>query len=197
MERKKVSFIVPVWNVEDYIAMCLDSLLEQTLKEIEIIVVNDGSPDNSQDIIDKYVKKYPDLVKSFVKENGGQGTARNLGLKHANGEYVSFIDSDDFIDKNFAKEMYESGKANNSDVVVCDMVDKFPNKTVYYDVTNFKYLYETTPSVCNKIFKKELFDGVAFLGRYWYEDLHIMYKIYHKVKSISVIHKGYYICNCR
>ena len=197
MKRKKVSIIVPVWNVEDYIGMCLDSLIKQTLDDIEIIVVNDGSPDNSQKIIDEYVKKYPNIIKSFTKENGGQGTARNLGLQKANGEYVSFIDSDDYIDRNFAKEMYECAVKNKADVVVCDMVDKYPDKTIYHDVTNFKYLYQTTPSVCNKIFKKELFDDVKFLGKYWYEDLHIMYKIYHKINKVSVIHKGYYTCNCR
>ena len=197
MKKKKVSFIVPVWNVEDYISMCLDSLIKQTLKDIEIIVVNDGSPDNSQKIIDEYVEKYPNIIRSFIKENGGQGSARNYGLKYASGEYVSFIDSDDFIDKNFAKEMYEKGIKDNADVVVCDMIDKYPDKTIYHDVTNFEYLYETTPSVCNKIFKKELFNDISFLSKYWYEDLHVMYKMYYRINKISVIHKGYYICNCR
>ena len=82
----KLSIIVPVWNVYDYIDACLASLVKQTLKEIEIIVVNDGSPDNSQEIIDKYVKEYPDKVKSFIKENGGQGSARNLGIEKAKGK---------------------------------------------------------------------------------------------------------------
>ncbi|UKI27635.1 MAG: glycosyltransferase family 2 protein [Bacilli bacterium] len=95
----KVSIIVPVWNVEKYIAKCLDSLVNQTLEEIEIIVVNDGSPDNSQKIIDKYVKKYPDKSKNlFIKENGGQGSARNMGIEKAKGEYISFVDSDDWLD---------------------------------------------------------------------------------------------------
>ena len=79
----KVSIIVPVYNVEKYIDKCLESLVNQTLEDIEIIVVNDGSPDNSQKIIDKYVKKYPDKVKSYIKKNGGQGSARNFGLKKA------------------------------------------------------------------------------------------------------------------
>ena len=76
----KVSIIVPVYNVENYIDKCLTSLVNQTLKDIEILVVNDGSPDNSQKIIDKYVKKYPKIVKSFIKENGGQGSARNYAI---------------------------------------------------------------------------------------------------------------------
>ena len=193
----KLSIIVPVWNVEDYIGKCLDSLVNQTLKDIEIIVVNDDSPDNSQAIIDEYVKKYPQKIKSYIKENGGQGSARNLGLKYAKGEYISFVDSDDYLDKNFARDMYETAKKDDASVVVCDMVDKYPNKTVYHDVTNFKEIYMTTPSVCNKIFKKLLFDNVEFLSKYWYDDLNIMYKIYSRFDKISVIHKGYYICNCR
>ena len=93
----KVSIIIPVYNVEKYIATCLDSLVNQTLKDIEVIVVNDGSPDNSQDIIDEYVKKYPKIVKSYIKENGGQGSARNFGLKKATVEYIGYVDSDDYV----------------------------------------------------------------------------------------------------
>lgn len=193
----KLSIIIPVYNVYDYIEQCLKSVVNQTLKEIEVIVVNDGSPDNSQQIIDKYVKKYPKLIKSFIKENGGQGTARNLGLEYAKGKYVSFIDSDDYIDKNFAKEMYEKAEKEKSDIVVCDMVDVYKDKEIYQDCTNFKKLYQTTPSVCNKIFKKELFDEVKFKGKMWYEDLNIMLKIMNNIKKISVINKGYYRCNCR
>lgn len=193
----KLSIIVPVYNVYDYIEGCLESIVNQSLKDIEVIVVNDGSPDNSQDIIDKYVEKYPKLIKSFIKENGGQGTARNLGLEYAKGKYVSFIDSDDYIDKNFAKEMYELAIKDNADVVVCDMIDVYKDKEIYQDCTNFKKIYQTTPSVCNKIFKKELFDDVKFKGKMWYEDLNIMLKIMHNIKKISVIHKGYYLCNCR
>ena len=193
----KLSIIIPVYNVYDYIEQCLKSVVNQTLKEIEVIVVNDGSPDNSQEIIDKYQKKYPKLIKSFIKENGGQGTARNLGLEHAKGKYVSFIDSDDFIDKNFAKEMYELAEKENADVVVCDMIDVYQDKEIYQDCTNFEKLYKTTPSVCNKIFKKELFEKVKFKGKMWYEDLNIMLKIMNNIERISVIHKGYYKCNCR
>ena len=88
MSKYKISVIVPVYNVEKYIGKCLDSLVNQTLSDIEIIVVNDGSHDNSQKIIDKYVKRYPDKIKSYIKENGGQGSARNYGLEKANGEYI-------------------------------------------------------------------------------------------------------------
>ena len=102
---KKVSIIVPVYGVEKYIDKCLDSLVKQSLKEIEVIVVNDGTKDNSQKIIDKYVKKYPDKIKSFIKENGGQGSARNYGLEKASGEYIGYVDSDDFIDSHMYEKM--------------------------------------------------------------------------------------------
>ena len=191
----KVSIIVPVYNVEKYISKCLDSLVNQTLNEIEIIVVNDGSLDNSQKIIDDYVKKYPDKIKSYIKENGGQGSARNYGLNKAIGEYVTFIDSDDYIDTNFAKDMYKLAKKEKSQMVICDIIEEKKNKRKYFDCTSFRNLYESTPSVCNKIFEKNLFDNIRFISKIWYEDLNVMMKINPKIKKYSVLKKGYYIYN--
>ena len=84
--KLKVSIIVPVYNVENYIEKCLDSLLSQSLNEIEIIVVNDGSTDNSYEIIKSIMDKHPNRIQYFIKKNGGQGSARNLGIEHARGE---------------------------------------------------------------------------------------------------------------
>lgn len=192
----KVSVIVPVWNVEKYINQCLESLVNQTLKEIEIIVVNDGSPDNSQKIIDKYVKKYPNKVKSFVKENGGQGSARNMGLDIAKGEYISFIDSDDWIDLDFLEKMYNLAKKNNSDIVICDMVDHYIDNTIYHNCTKYNIVYEVTPSACNKIFKKEIIGDIRFLSKLWYEDFNFTTKILFNTNKISTISEGMYHCNC-
>ena len=97
LKMPKVSMIVPVYNVEKYIGKCLESIVNQTFKNIEIIVVNDGSTDNSQEIINEYEKKYPNLLKSYEKENGGLSDARNYGLEKANGDYICFVDSDDFL----------------------------------------------------------------------------------------------------
>ena len=197
----KVSVIVPVYNVEKYIDKCLDSLVNQTLKDIEIIVVNDGSPDNSQEIIDKYVKKYPKKVKSYIKENGGQGSARNLGLESAKGEYISFVDSDDYLDLNMLEEMYNVAKEKDNDIVICDLVDHYllddnEEKVIYHNCTKYDSVYEVTPSACNKIFRREVIGDLKFLSRLWYEDFNFTTKILFNTDNISVISKGFYHCNC-
>lgn len=94
----KISVIVPVYNTEKYLEKCIDSLVNQTMKDIEIIVVNDGSNDNSEDIIKKYEQKYSKMVKYLKKENGGLSSARNYGIKYATGKYIAFVDSDDYLD---------------------------------------------------------------------------------------------------
>ena len=95
MMKPLVSVIVPVFNVEKYLSKCLNSLVNQTLSEIEIIVVNDGSTDKSQTIIDDFARRYPQKIFSFIKENGGLSDARNFGLQYANADFIGFIDSDD------------------------------------------------------------------------------------------------------
>lgn len=192
----KVSVIVPVYNVEPYIEKCLESLVNQTLKEIEVIVINDGSPDRSQEIIDKYVKKYSKKIKSFKKENGGQGSARNLGLDKAKGEYISFIDSDDWIDTVMLEDMYNLAKKNDSDIVICDMVDHYIDKEIYHDCTNYSSVFEVTASACNKIFKKSVIGNFKFIPKIWYEDFNFTTKILFNTDKISCISKGFYHCNC-
>lgn len=103
----KVSVIVPVYNVEAYLERCLDSLVKQTLEEIEIIVVNDGTKDNSQAIIDRYAAAYPQKVISLIKENGGLSDARNYGIPYAHGEYIGFVDSDDYLNVTMYQKLYD------------------------------------------------------------------------------------------
>lgn len=194
--KVKVSVIVPVYNVEKFIDKCLDSLVNQTLKEIEIIVVNDGSPDNSQKIIDDYVKKYPKKIKSLIKENGGQGSARNMGLDIAKGEYISFIDSDDWIDLDTLEKMYNLAKKEKSDIVICDMVDHFNDYCIYHNCTKYSSVYEVTPSASNKIFKKDVIGDIRFLPKLWYEDFNFTTKILLNTNRIGVISEGMYHCNC-
>ena len=194
----KLSIIVPVYNVYNYLEKCLDSLVKQTLKDIEIIIVNDGSTDNSQKIIDIYTKKYPKIIKSYFKKNGGLSSARNFGLQYAVGEYIAFVDSDDYVDVNFAKDMYKKAKKESAEIVVCDMIEVNETKEQkYYTYSKFNNLYETTPSVCNKIFKKTLFENIKFKEKIWYEDLNIMLKIIPITTKISTLNKGYYFYSYR
>lgn len=176
----KVSVIVPVYNVEKFIDKCLNSLVNQTLKEIEIIVVNDGSPDNSQKIIDKYVKKYPDKIKSYIKENGGQGSARNYGLKKASGEYIGYVDSDDFVEKDMYKKLYNKAKENNYDIVVCgnyNVSEDYQNKNIDAFINNYntdlENIFFGKMAVWNKIYKRDILikNKLEFKEKVWYEDL--------------------------
>lgn len=195
---KTVSVIVPVYNVENYLRQCLDSLVNQTLEDIEIIVVNDSSPDNSQKIIDEYQERYPTCMKSFIKENGGQGSARNFGLQYANGKYISFVDSDDWLDLDALKNMYELAEAKNSDIVICDMLDHYADgTTVHHNCTKFDSVYTVTPSASNKIFKRSAIDQLRFVEKIWYEDFNFTTKLLFQNPNISVISEPYYHCNCR
>ena len=196
----KISVIVPVYNVYDYLDKCLNSLVNQTLKDIEIIVVNDGSKDKSQEIIDKYQKKYKN-IKAYKKENSGLSDTRNYGLKYVNGEYITFVDSDDYLELDMYEKMYEKAKTGNYDIVACDInyvysdreerlvVD--PKKDTFNNKELFINFY---PTVCTKIFKKELFfdSKLQFKSGVWYEDVEFMYRLLPYIKSVGVTHDTYY-----
>ena len=193
----KVSVIVPVYNVEAYLAKCLDSLVNQTLKEIEIIVVNDGSPDNSQKIIDKYAKKYKS-IKAYKKENGGLSDARNYGLKKASGEYVAFIDSDDYIDKTMLEKMYHKAINDSKDIVVCDSINVYDDKQVliksnlHYSEDAVKSYLLAYPMACTRIYKRNLFDKIQFKKGIYYEDLELTPKLVKYTKKITFLEEGLY-----
>ena len=141
----KLSIIVPVYNVEKYIDKCLETLVNQTLEELEIIIVNDGSQDNSKKIIEKYVKQYPTKIKYYEKKNEGLSSARNYGLKYATGEYVAFLDADDYVEKNMYEEMYRLAKKENSDMVECDFIREWDyGKKVYDRRRNYHFQKKRT-----------------------------------------------------
>lgn len=116
MNKTKVSVIVPVYNVEKYLPQCMDSLLNQTLKELEIILVDDGSPDNCPALCDEYAKQFPH-IKVIHKKNGGLGYARNSGMEIAEGEYIAFVDSDDYVESETFQKLYTLARETNADVV--------------------------------------------------------------------------------
>ena len=108
---------MPVYNQEKYISMCLDSLVNQTLKDIEIVIINDGSKDKTEDKIKPYIEKYKDKIVYKKIPNGGVANARNTGLKIATGEYIGFVDSDDFIALDMYEKLYSKTKENNADII--------------------------------------------------------------------------------
>lgn len=117
MDNTKISVILPVYNVEKYLRQCLDTIIGQTLKEIEILCVDDGSTDNSAKILEEYAQK-DQRVKVFTQKNAGAGAARNLGLRHASGKYLSFLDSDDFFEPDMLEEAYEQAERYEAEMVV-------------------------------------------------------------------------------
>lgn len=170
--KPKVSVIVPIYNVENYLGKCIESIINQTLKDIEIILVNDGSTDNSGIIAEDYAK-LDKRIKVIHQENAGQGQARNMGISISNGEYIGFIDSDDWIDVNMYEYLYKSISRNNADIGVCSrrgynedgsightkLVED--NEIFYIDKNIGEYFvkhlfYPHTVSSCNKLYKSDL-----------------------------------------
>ena len=137
----KVSVIIPVYNVEKYLKKCLDTVINQTLKDIEIICVDDGSTDNSLNILDEY-QKSDSRIKILNQENKGPGEARNLALKNINGEYVFFLDSDDWIELDALEKLYDNATANDSDLVFFNSIEHLPNnqdrERIFYVLEKFK-----------------------------------------------------------
>ncbi len=189
----KLSVIVPVYNVEAYVEKCLRTLVEQTLEDIEIIVVNDGSTDNSKEIVQKLAKQFPEKIIYVEKENGGLSDARNYGMPYAKGEYIAFLDADDYVEKDMYQKMYELAKKENSDMVECDFYWEYPNKQkkdigeIYH---NKKEMLEKVRVVAwNKLIKKEVLEKakVTFPKGYRYEDVEFTYKLIPFLEKVSFL----------
>ncbi len=167
----KVSVIVPVYNVEVYLEQCLESLINQTLDEIEIICVNDGSTDRSGAILEGYKKEYKN-IKIINKKNGGLSDARNYGLKHANGEYIGFIDSDDWAELDMFEKLYNQAEKYNADICISNYNEVYEDSIKKVDDIEVEYPILHESSVCNKLFKREFIEknNVLFPVGVWYED---------------------------
>lgn len=196
----KVSIIVPVYNTEKYLRKCLDSLVNQTLKEIEIIIINDKSPDNSGKIIMEYKNKYKEKIKVIHnKTNKGIGYNRNMGVKNASGKYVVFVDSDDYLDKDNLEKMYDYSEKNKTDITVC-MLRKvsFDDKSLgyenipYFKITSLKenpnILIDINMGPTNKMFNKTLFDDNTYFSESLkYEDMYVIPKLIKKAKKVGMV----------
>ncbi len=206
----KISIIMPVYNVEQYVGMCLDSIVQQTLKEIEVIIVNDGSTDGSLAILKEYESKYPEMIKVYTTENRGVSHARNYGIQRAVGEYVLFVDSDDFLELNMCELLYEKASKDNNDIVICRYYDVFVNETTHeirkkcskaYEITigrNFNIhdtkfeLTHISPFPWDKLYRRTLFDQHKFPEKLRFEDLAIMYCLITSAQSVGVIEDRLY-----
>ena len=188
----KVSVIVPVYNVEEYLERCLDSLVNQTLKDIEIIIVNDGSTDGSKEKIQKYINTYKNIVY-LEKKNGGLSSARNYGIPYAKGEYIGFVDSDDYVELTMYEKMYNKAIEEKSDIVECDFIWEYPNKKredigkVYS--SKKEAIIEARVVAWNKIIKKDIIEKtkITFPEGLRYEDIEFFYKIVPYLDKISFV----------
>ena len=205
----KVSIIVPVYNSENYIKDCLDSLINQTLKELEIIVIDDASADHSLNIIEEYVMKYPDKIKVIQNEkNIGQSATRNKGIKIANGEYIGFLDSDDYVNYTLYQAMYEGALAHhkpevittglnfvkNNDQLKCQIIDLREEKGQIYKVLETPdMILSQSPSVCNKLFRKDVIKDNLFLeGRMWEDVAFSFAKMFNANYILNFDRAGYF-----
>ncbi len=201
----KVSVIVPVYNVEHYLAKCLDSLVNQSLQKIEIIVVNDGSKDGSENIIQQYSAKYPDKIKSFTKENGGLSDARNFGINKATGDYIGFVDSDDYVSETMFEEMLNLAEKHDAEMVICNIqkvdeegnitqkltqIPNMPEKIVLE--SNFSVFSDLSYFACNKLFKKELFAHKRFKKGVHFEDIQLIPQLLLECKTIAQTQNFHY-----
>ena len=193
----KVSVIVPIYNVEKYLEKCINSLLSQTLEDIQIILVNDGSKDNSGNIAKEYEKNNKDRVIYVEKENGGLSDARNYGLKYATGDFIAFLDSDDYIEKNAYEEMYNKAIEENVDYVECDFIWEFPNKIrvdKQYPYKNKKEMLSFVRVVAwNKLIKRQLItdNNLEFPKGLRYEDVEFTYKLIPFVNKFAYVNKPF------
>ena len=200
----KVSVIIPVYNVEKYLERCLESLVNQTLKDIEIICVNDGSTDNSLKILEEFAKK-DERIKIFNRENKGQSAARNFGIEHANGEYIGYVDSDDWVDLDFYEKLYNAAVKYDADIVAADFVRKNDKKhkirlnlkseKVYTGIEEKIEVCHAIKEGCiwNKIYAKNILENLKFVeGMYFEDGLFTLKALYNSNKLVTVLNTFYY-----
>lgn len=202
---EKVSIIVPVYNTEDYLAACIESILKQSYKNIELILINDGSTDLSGIICDDYLNK-DSRVKVKHKPNGGQSSARNMGIDIATGSYIGFVDSDDWIHESMYDKLIRHAVENKSDIVACNFNVMHKNGEFSLYTSNamnvefdrddaMKEIYTNkilTFSPCNKIYRNEIFKYLRFKDGIILEDMDIAYRLINTSNKVSYLKEGLY-----
>lgn len=203
----KVSIIVPVYNESQYLKICLNSLMSQTLDDIEIIAIDDNSNDDSLNILKRYARRYANLHVYHNEENIGLGSTRNMGIKLAKGEYIGFVDSDDYVNPRMFKEMYDAALRNDYPEMVttgvrfvkddvyakCDLSFLANNKEIIIrpSVKPESVIFES-PSVCNKIFRKDTIKDYYFIEDCMFEDIPFSYTKYMEASKVVFVPNANY-----
>lgn len=208
----KISIIICVYNGEKYIKQAVDSILAQSLKDIELVVVNDGSSDSTLDILNNYQDK---RIKIINQENKGLGASRNIGIKHAAGEYLGFLDADDWLVENMCEICYNEAKGNNTDITMFQIInynektketfesdwfnlknlDESFNNKVFSPQDTKDVLFDFSVSACQKIYKTSYLKEInaKFPEKIYFEDMPFFYHVYLNAKRVSIIRKHLYI----
>lgn len=198
-----ISIIVPIYNAEKYINKCIDSLINQTKKELEFILINDGSTDSTDKLISKYQDK---RIKYFKNKNQGIGKTRNFGISKATGKYIMFVDSDDYLEPTACEELYNKAKKEKADMVVCDFYKVYENHQEEIKLPSFKtsslkdnpnILLDINLSPWNKLYKTKLIkdNKITFVENLKYEDAPFVAEALDKSKKIAKLDKclNYYV----
>ena len=198
-----ISVIVPVYNVEKYLERCVKSIAAQTYKDLEILLIDDGSTDKSGKMCDDF-QQTDSRIKAFHKQNGGLSDARNYGIEHSAGEFISFVDSDDYIDEKMLETLHRLITENDADLAVCSAMDVFEGKEVTQvkeikefnlnKVESYKYMLrgDGIPSACNKLYKMQTVGNVRFPVGKLYEDGFFTPQILKRVEKTAVTSKPMY-----
>lgn len=204
-ENEIISVIIPIYNVEKYLDKCIRSVVEQTYKNLEIILVDDGSPDQCGTICDKWAEK-DKRIRVIHKTNGGLSDARNAGLNAAIGSYIGFVDGDDYIHPQMYQKLYEKLKEYSADLAICgyDKVDEHSDGIIRNVRLPSEGLIGKTDAIMNicykgtfvvvwnKLYKRKLFNDLRFIYGKVSEDLFIMYELFHKCARIVSVSENYY-----
>ena len=198
----KISIIVPVYNEEEYVSTCLDSLVKQTLDDIEIITIDDNSTDNSLNILLDYARKYPNIKVYHNEKNIGQGASRNRGLKLATGEYIGFVDRDDYVRSTMYEDMYKALINNNyPELVTTEIIfvkdDSYANidleflargkEKIINPIQDRSFVISESPTVCNKIFRRDTLKDFYFVEDSLFEDIPFSYTKYMEAFKVVTI----------
>lgn len=191
-----ISMIIPVYNVEEYLPACLESVLNQTYKKLEIILVDDGAKDRSGEICEEY-KLRDSRIQVIHKKNGGLSDARNKGMEYATGEYLVFLDSDDVIAGNYVEYLYSLVCDTNADIGICDPVHCYPGGEIVFEKETLRRIYDSEDAICEmlyqksflvaawgKIYRRNVFADIRFPYGMLFEDSAIMYRVFDRAGKI-------------